>query len=154
MIAQGSLSQDQFKLIGEALYLYAHLAQRHNYTVADVTTDVALPITLNQYRMYWINQSPVGFATWCYVSDDVLARLVNDDYVELTVGDWRGGHNIWLMDLLAPFGHGAAIVNDLRRGVFANATVHSMRRYPDGRARHVVWRGVNVNRKSNSIPMG
>jgi cytolysin-activating lysine-acyltransferase len=150
MIEQASGAPDQFKLVGEALYIYAHLEQRQNYTVSDITTHVTLPIVLNQYRMYWIDKTPVGFATWCYVSDAMLARLINDDRVEMTADDWRGGRNIWLMDLLAPFGHGAAMVNDLRRGIFANATVHSMRRYPDERTRHVVWRGVNVNRKPDT----
>lgn len=148
--AQHSAGSQAFSLVGQAVFLYGHCAIRRNYPINDIATDIVLPIKLNQYRSYSVGDRPVGFVTWAYVSDDLLAALAADQTVEMAVQDWRGGRNIWLMELLAPFGHGRVIANDLRRNIFHDAVVHSMRRYPDGRVRYAVWRGVAANHRTKA----
>jgi cytolysin-activating lysine-acyltransferase len=138
------VEQDQFSLIGQAVFIYGHCEVRRHYSVNEIATDIVLPINLNQYRLYYSGGRPVGFVTWAYVSDDLLGRLAADQVVELSVDDWRSGRNIWLMDMVAPFGHGRAIANDLRRNIFGSAIFHSMRRYPDGRSKYTRWRGAAV----------
>ena len=90
------------------------------------------------------NVSLVGQSILAYVSDHLLGRLAADQVVELSVDDWHSGRNIWLMDMVASFGHGRAIANDLRRNIFAPTIFHSMRRYPGVRSKYTRWRGSAV----------
>ena len=64
---------------------------------------------------------------WAYLSPVVARRYATGDY-ELKQEDWRSGRELWVVELLAPFGEGRRIINDLLDTVFAKSQVNYFRR--------------------------
>jgi hypothetical protein len=44
----------------------------------------------------------------------------------LTVGDWRSGEALWLIDFVAPFGGAASILSDVRKKRFPNEVINRL----------------------------
>lgn len=72
------------------------------------------PLQLKQYR-FWRNkkQKLVGFCSYAFVSDDVLAKLL--DGATMQKDYWQSGKNLWLAEFVAPYGHVSFIVRDTVR---------------------------------------
>jgi len=58
----------------------------------------------------------VAYACWAKVSDEVDERLRNGS-TKLRPEEWNSGENLWLVDLVVPFGGAEFVVNELREKV-------------------------------------
>jgi len=108
--------------IGDVVLLCL-LSRKHNYfTLCDLERLVIPPIKLGQYRIFYSPERAIGAALWAFVSDDVASRL-SQAGTQLTYPEWTSGHNLWLVDLIAPFGDGEAMLNDLKATAFPNEQI-------------------------------
>jgi len=73
----------------------------------------------------------VAYACWAKVSDEVDARL-RDGATKLRPDEWNSGENIWLVDLVAPFGGTEFVINELKEKVFKGQKVMTWQPAPDG----------------------
>ena len=80
------------------------------------------PILLQQFRLFYAKDRPIGVALWAYVSDEVQERLAQGS-TRLAPNDWKSGDNLWLVELIAPFGGQDEMVTDLKAKVFADREV-------------------------------
>lgn len=99
--AQGALSK--LPILGPALWLYAKDPIRKFTFIAETDWTVMPPIILDQCRLYTRSQIPFAFVTWAKVSDDVHNRLLSGT-PKIAPHEWQGGENIWLIDIVTPFG--------------------------------------------------
>ena len=90
--------------------------------LSDLEWIVMLPILLQQFRLFYAKDRPIGVALWAYVSDDVQERLAQGS-TRRAPNDWKSGDNLWLAELIAPFGEQDEMVGDLKAKVFADAQV-------------------------------
>jgi len=113
------MSVDQkFKLIGEVASLMISSDLHINYRLADLR-DIFMPaIDCNQFRIYHNNKKlPVGFVCWAYLSDEIDKLYVEGKY-KIKPQDWNSGNNGWIIEMIAPFGHGKKIITELRNEIF------------------------------------
>lgn len=136
------------KTIAEALGEIAWLlsqspAHRHHLFVGDLEWLVMPPLTAGQYRLFYAEQRPVGVAFWAYVAAATEQRLRGGG-ARLRTSEWRGGERLWVIELIAPFGHQDRMLEDLRRTALADRTFRFIRTQPNGRREVVELSGENV----------
>lgn len=61
---------------------------------------------------------PVGLATWAYLAPDVEARILAADPAPLHDSEWKEGGNVWVIDLVSPFGAVRSIGRCMREQLF------------------------------------
>lgn len=110
--------QNRFKIVGEIASLMVSSDLHINYRIADIR-DIFVPaIDCNQFRIYHNqNKFPVGFVCWAYLSDEI-DKLYAEGKYKIKPQDWNSGKNGWIIELIAPFGHGKKIISELRNQIF------------------------------------
>jgi cytolysin-activating lysine-acyltransferase len=88
----------------EKVLLILSLSNRHeNWTVKDIQRLVIPPLKLNQYRIYIDEEVPLCYASWA-----MLPKEADEGYKNKTrkiqPKDWDSGNNLWLVDVICPFG--------------------------------------------------
>lgn len=81
------------------------------------------PVLLQQFRLFYAQDRPLGVVLWGKISDDVEKRLVSGQ-PKLQPADWKSGEKIWAVEVIAPFGGAEEMVNDLKKNVFPDRAVH------------------------------
>lgn len=72
-----------------------------------------LPAILKgQFKIFHFDGKLAGFTTWAYLSDQIFDKYLNNR-MTLDAEDWDSGDRVWIMEIVAPFGHHAMIVNEL-----------------------------------------
>jgi len=109
---------NRFKIIGEVSSLMVSSDLHINYKMADLRDIFTPAIDCNQFRIYH-NQNgfPVGFVCWAFLSDEI-DKLYAEGKYKIKPDDWNSGKNVWIIELIAPFGHGKKIISELRNQIF------------------------------------
>jgi cytolysin-activating lysine-acyltransferase len=119
-------------ILGDVCWLLSQSGvHRYNFFLADLEWLVLPAIMNGQYKLFQAENRPVGFAVWAYVSDDVQKRLAKGAG-KLAGQDWRSGKNLWLIDVVAPFGQVEQMLADLKRTAFKGKLFKYHRNNPDG----------------------
>lgn len=110
--------EKRFKIIGEVASLMIASDLHIDYRMADIRDIFAPAIDCNQFRIYH-NQNgfPVGFVAWAFLSDEI-DKLYAEGKYKIKPTDWNSGNNGWIIELIAPFGHGKKIISELRNEIF------------------------------------
>ena len=74
------LPGDRYRLIGEVATLLIASELHSKYTLSDIETEFMVPIDLNQFRIYKVNEEAVALITWAFLSEEVEHLYVNTDY--------------------------------------------------------------------------
>ena len=118
-------------MLGPALWLFAR-DERKKYTfLADQDWLVMPPLILDQCKLYMKDEIPWAFCTWAFVSDQVNERL-ESALPRIAPHEWKSGEHLWLVDLVAPFGGGEEIIEDLRKTTFAGKAFKVLKPKHDG----------------------
>lgn len=143
-VASRMNSPDNTFALGAAVGLAVHSPYHRKWKVASVERLIVSAIELNQFVLYTDIDRPVGFVSYAFLSPDVERKILGRTG-SMERADWNSGPQPWVIDVLAPFGHGPSIVTDLRKTQFPDSIVMSIRRTTDGAIRRVnMWRGANV----------
>lgn len=118
--AAGALSK--LPILGPAAWLYARDPLRRHMFMGDIDWALLPPIVLDQCRLYTKDQLPYAFVSWALVNDAVDERLRSGS-PRIAPHEWQSGAHIWLIDVVAPFGHAEEVVEELRRTIFANKPI-------------------------------
>jgi len=57
----------------------------------------------------------------------------------LMAADWRSGDQVWIIDLVTPFGGAAEVMKELRETVFAGREVHQLMPDAHGQGKTLTW---------------
>jgi cytolysin-activating lysine-acyltransferase len=98
----------------------------------DKPNSVMTPVILQQFRMFYQDappeqggRRPIGVILWGTVSADVDAMLARGTN-RLRPQDWKSGDTAWVVEVIAPFGGGDAMVADLKAKVFAGRELRAL----------------------------
>lgn len=76
------------------------------------------PLLAHQFRIFPGKNQPIGIALWASLTEEAENRLLSGN-VRLAPQDWNAGDRLWLVELLAPFGHQDVMLTDLQNTIFA-----------------------------------
>lgn len=105
-------------MLGTVVLLARASPLHARYRVAQLFDRVMPSLVRGQYALYVETGSgrPVGFCSWAWVSDDILA-----DYLEgnrrVRPDDWDTGDNLFFQEMIATEGHLRRIVADIRNEI-------------------------------------
>ncbi len=124
------LSQQKLADFGSMWFL-AGLVQKYNqYKVAELMQLIEPPLRLGQYKIFTSKGYPRAFITWASLNEENQIKFALEESY-FGADQWASGENIWLVDLVAPFGHGP----DVQKEIIANMTNDEMKTIQMVRAR-------------------
>jgi cytolysin-activating lysine-acyltransferase len=127
-----------FTFLHSAIHLAAHSPLHSRWSIADCYRLFLPPIHLGQIVWLTHEQRILGFASFALLSEEVEAGFAAKTR-PLLPADWRSGDRLWLVDCIAPFGHGDRTARLLRRRLRADGhrgkEIAFRRTYPDGSSR-------------------
>ena len=123
-------------LLGEIVWLLGRSEAHKHVFLTELDWMVMPPIPLRQFRIWRQNNQPVAYASWAFLSDEASQRFIDGVSAgrvgRLAPDEWKSGENLWLIDFIAPFGGGDAMIDELREKVFPGQKVRTIQRAPDG----------------------
>lgn len=132
-MAPGALCGKTLRVTAEVLSLMQRSAVHCDWAPEALLAWIWPPIMHGQCLLFRDQQgSAVAYASWAFVSDDAHQALKTSARA-LTLEEWNSGTNIWVIDLIAPYGHVRQVVRRMKqeacRHGLAGKAVHWTRRY-------------------------
>jgi cytolysin-activating lysine-acyltransferase len=105
-------------VLGEIVWLLTQSPQhKQAFFLGDLEWMAMPPILLQQFRMFYAKDKPIGVILWAYVNDEVAERLTAGT-ARMRPQDWKCGDTLWVVDVIAPFGGTDEMLKDLKAKVF------------------------------------
>jgi len=115
---------EKLKILGAIHWLLYFSKPHRHYRQSTVLARFYPCVSHNNFRLYMVGDWPVAFFNWAWVDDATDARLENIDE-GIQPWEWASGPNLWMTEIIAPFGHGGDVMWDLqnlfRQGTTAKA---------------------------------
>lgn len=124
-------------LLGPVTWLMMQQAASRHTLISELEWRVLPALMLDQAKLYLKDEAPVAFVSWAKLSDAAAQRYKTAPH-QLSMNEWASGDQIWLIDMLTPFGGAQEVLKDLREKVFAGQAVHQLIPLPDA-AKVVTW---------------
>lgn len=110
-----------------ALLVKANLSDRLNVSYF---RSIVRPAFLHQKIKCYFDASGAvaAYVVWCSLTEEVDRRLITTFKPSLHISEWNEGEQLWIIDLVAPFGHLKYVLKDLSENVFCDiATARYLR---------------------------
>jgi len=120
------------EVLGEIAWLMSQSALHKQLFISDLEWLVMTPMLLQQFRLFYDKDKPIGVVFWATVSEEVEARLAAGNG-RMRPQDWKSGDRLWVVEVIAPFGKGEEMVRDLRAKVFVGREIKALAVGPKGR---------------------
>lgn len=123
LIGQADKLFEKLPMLGPVVWLQLQdKTQRYNF-IGDIEWRVIPPITLGQCKLYMKDKAPLAYVSWAKVSDEVHDRI-SKGTMKLAPGEWDTGTNLWLVDVISPFGGVKEIIEDLKSSVLNDSNIN------------------------------
>jgi cytolysin-activating lysine-acyltransferase len=93
-------------MLGEMVWLLTRSPLHRCFSLADLEWLVMPALIHEQFYMFRDGDQPIGLALWAKCAPESAAKLeagIIEPENHLTLEEWNGGNQIWLVDLIAPF---------------------------------------------------
>lgn len=119
-------------VLGEITWLLSQSQLHKNLFISDLEWMVMPAILLEQFRIYPApSGQPAGLVLWASVSDETDARLSQGQF-RLSPQEWRAGPNLWLLEMVSPFGGQEEMLAEAASTIFAGKPFKYQRPGPNG----------------------
>lgn len=105
------------QMLGEITWLLTQSPVHRQLFLSDLEWFVMPALLLEQYRIFYGPDRPVGVAFFATVGEEAEARL-EGGAAKLRPDEWKSGDRPWLIELVAPFGGQDEMLADLAANVF------------------------------------
>lgn len=138
-------------LLGPVSWLMMQQSAGRNTLIGELEWRVMPALIFEQAKLYLKDDAPVGFASWARLND-AAARRYREAPHQLALTDWNSGDQVWLIDILAPFGGAQEVLKDLREKVFPGQVLHQLVPTSPSEAEVMDWPAVGVVPKGAAGP--
>lgn len=125
-------------LLGPIAWLMLQQSATRNILLGDLEWRVMPALVLDQARLHVRGDAPLALLTWARLSAEAAARYRLPPH-RLAPADWRSGEEIWLVDVIAPYGGGAEAIGELKEKLFPGQTLHQLLPAADQPAQVLTW---------------
>jgi cytolysin-activating lysine-acyltransferase len=106
------------QVLGEITWLLSQSPLHKYLFVADLEWFLMPALLLEQFRIFpGANGQPAGLVLWGEISDETEQRL-RANKVRLAPHEWKDGPNLWLIEMVAPFGGQDEMLADCAATIF------------------------------------
>jgi ATP-binding cassette subfamily B protein RaxB len=113
------------RLLGAAAMLIMHSEDHKTLSHTDLERRIMPALLANQVRVFLFGLQPIGLIAWASVTLDVSARLRAGEAVR--EHEWTAGSELWIVEIIAPFGGAEAMIEKVRNEALRGRTVHVWR---------------------------
>ena len=89
--------------LGQVVWLLSQSPNHKHLFLTDLDWAVVPPVALKQFHLWKRNDVPVAYACWAFLNDAAAERR-RSGVRKLAPQEWKCGDQLWLFDLVAPFG--------------------------------------------------
>jgi cytolysin-activating lysine-acyltransferase len=92
-------------VLGEIVWLLTQSPQhKQAFFIGDLEWMAMPPILLQQFRMFYAKDKPIGVILWAFVNDEVEQRLLSGN-ARMRPQDWKCGDKLWIASAGAVWQH-------------------------------------------------
>jgi cytolysin-activating lysine-acyltransferase len=91
------------QVLGEITWLMTQSPRHKPIPLGDLEWLVMPAILLQQFRIFYKGEQPVGVAFWA-MADDIVAKRIDAGDRRLSAAEWKSGPNRRIIEVVAPFG--------------------------------------------------
>jgi cytolysin-activating lysine-acyltransferase len=113
------------QVLGEIVWLMSQSKLHKQFFISDLEWFVMTPVILQQFRMFYDQEKPIGVVLWASVDAEVSARLAQGGG-KMRPQDWKSGNELWAVEVIAPFGGAPAMLKDLKEKVFPGRDIKAV----------------------------
>ncbi len=121
------------EVLGEITWLLTQSPLHKRLFFEELEWLVMTPVLLNQFRLYYAPDRPIGVVLWARI-DDATAEVLSAGTNRLRPQDWTSGDKVWIVEVIAPFGGAQKMVDELEQELFAKEPLWLTRPGPGGKA--------------------
>lgn len=125
-------------LLGPMTWLMLQHSATRNILLGEIEWRLMPALVLDQARLHMREESPLAFVTWARLSAEAAERYRQPPH-RLAPADWKSGDQIWVVDLVAPFGGAADALKELKEKVFPGQVIRQLAPAPEGPAGVLTW---------------
>lgn len=107
---------------GPVIMLYLQSAHRRFQFISDLEWLLIPPLMSRQCKLFMKKSYPFAYVSWAFLDEEAESRLVLNGG-KLRPQDWKSGDNLWLMDIVAPFGGVDKILADIQQNEFPDRSI-------------------------------
>ncbi|BHH84976.1 toxin-activating lysine-acyltransferase [Desulforhopalus sp. 52FAK] len=108
--------------MGPVIMLYMQSSHRRFQFISDLEWLLLPPLVGGQCKLYMKKEYPISFISWAFLDEDAEKRLFHNGG-KLRPEDWKSGENLWIIDIVAPFGGVENMLRDIQKNEFPGQTL-------------------------------
>ncbi|SEW09691.1 cytolysin-activating lysine-acyltransferase [Aliiroseovarius sediminilitoris] len=106
-------NDDVLRVFGELAFLAFYSNVYGNWSARALAKAFEPPIYLKQFNIYRARDVPRGLVTWAKLDAAAEKKHLSGSGLD-EFDEWRSGDQLWIMDIMAPWGHGAEIIENIK----------------------------------------
>ena len=91
------------QVLGEITWLMTQSPRHKSIPIGDLEWLLMPAILLQQFRIFYKGEQPVGIVLWA-LADELVAKRIDAGDNRLTAVEWKSGSKMRIVELVAPFG--------------------------------------------------
>ena len=103
--------------MGPVIMLYMQSSHRRFQFISDLEWLLLPPLVGGQCKLYMKKEYPISFISWGFLDEEAEKRLFHNGG-KLRPEDWKSGKNLWIIDIVAPFGGVENMLRDIQKNEF------------------------------------
>ena len=103
--------------MGPVIMLYMQSSHRRFQFISDLEWLLLPPLVGGQCKLYMKKEYPISFISWAFLDEEAEKRLFHNGG-KLRPEDWKSGKNLWIIDIVAPFGGVENMLRDIQKNEF------------------------------------
>lgn len=108
------------EIMGGVMLLTQRSPLHKTYLVSEWFQQIYPAIMLNQFRYYTDEHgNPLAFCNWAFLSEKNMNEILSG-VRDIKKSDWQSGNNMFIPEMIAPYGHAKIMANDLRRNIHSS----------------------------------
>ncbi|WP_371170802.1 toxin-activating lysine-acyltransferase [Aliiroseovarius sp. 2305UL8-7] len=137
-------NDDILRVFGEVAFLSFYSDLYGKWSARAIAKAFEPPVYLKQFNVYRANNVPRGLVTWGMLNDDAEQKHISGSGLD-TFEEWRSGSQLWIMDIMAPWGHGKEIIENIKSTIQADS-VKTLRIH-NGQKKILEWHRASTTEK-------
>lgn len=120
--AQSQKLLKRLPAMGPVIMLYMQSTHRRFQFISNLEWLLLPPLVNGQCKLYMKKEYPISFVSWAFLGEETEKRLFHNGG-KLRPEDWKSGENLWLIDIVAPFGGVENMLRDIQKKEFPGRTI-------------------------------
>ena len=100
--------------LGRMVWLMGHSRHHVAYKISDIYRLILPAIANYQFRVWDGDNNPQGFMIWAWLTDEASSEYEKGNS-NITGQDFVGGTNLWIVEVIMPFGNVRAMLSESRK---------------------------------------